>query len=492
MGVIRKQSLQTSILSYVGMVLGYVNIILLFPEVLTPEEFGLTRILISIVGVGSQFALFGLSNSILKFLPRFKEGDPEQHHGILGLTMLLSMFGALIVSVILLLGRPWFEDMFADGSLLVSEFYLFIIPFLWFEVGFQLLSNYTRGLFKSVLNIFMRDVFLRLCTSVLIGLYYFGYINFFAFMQLFVGQFAIMMGIMLIYLAAIGRFDWKIDFNFLTKDLKNELFKYSSFTLLSAASAMLVVRLDLIMIGAMIGLEQTAFYAVAFYIMSVINIPKGALANISVPVVSEAWKNNDLKQIQTIYSKTSDNLLLLGILLFFGIWANADNIFSILPDEYADGKWVLFVVGIARLVDVGFGVNGGILITSGKYKFDTYFNVILLILTIVLNLAFIPSYGIVGAAFATAISLALYNLAKYLFLKKQYGLSPFSRRSVLTVLIGCVAYFASTFMEQQELFLDIFLRSMIITVIFVPAALILGLSQDAVEFVVALRKRIGI
>ena len=46
MGIIMKQSLRTSVLSYIGIALGYVNVVLLFPVFLSPEEFGLTRVLL--------------------------------------------------------------------------------------------------------------------------------------------------------------------------------------------------------------------------------------------------------------------------------------------------------------------------------------------------------------------------------------------------------------------------------------------------------------
>ena len=77
MGVIRKQSLQTTLLSYFGFGLGYVNAVLLFPVFFAPEEFGLTRVLIAVVGISAQLALFGLTSAIIKFLPLFKEGDEE-------------------------------------------------------------------------------------------------------------------------------------------------------------------------------------------------------------------------------------------------------------------------------------------------------------------------------------------------------------------------------------------------------------------------------
>lgn len=490
MGVIRRQSIQTSILSYLGVGLGYINVVLLFPSFFEPEQFGLTRVLIAVVGVAAQFSLFGMTNAIIRFFPRFKEGDEEKHHGMLGLALLSGLIGVAVVSGILLLARPWVVEYYQEKSALFVSFYSLLFPYLLFEVCYQIFTSYTRALYHAVVNVFFKEVFLRATATILIFLFHFGILDFELFMLMFIGQYGLMaMGIG-VYLLFIGNLNLKVDWSFLTSDLKKELMSYSAFTLLSSVSALFLMNIDVIMISSMIGLDQTAFYAVAFYIVALINIPRNALSNIAIPVVSDAWKKNDRDTIQKIYSKTSINQLLIGTLLFIGIWANEANIFKILPAEYAGGKWVLFFVGLARLADVGFGVNGGIITTSSMYKFDTYANLVLVILTVVLNLIFIPLYGITGAAIATAISLFLFNCSKYLLLKIKFNFGPFSWRSMATLVLGAGAYGISSFLPAQSSFiLDIVTRSAIITAVFVPIALRLNLSEDLGQFIRALRTR---
>lgn len=482
MGIIRKQSIQTSILSYLGVGLGYINVVLLFPRFFEPEEFGLTRVLIAVIGVSAQFALFGLGTAIIRFFPRFKQGDEEKQHGFLGWAILWGLIGTAAVSVILLLAQPWIVDYYREKSELFVNFYYLLFPFLLFETCFIIFSSYTRALYHTVVNVFFREVFLRGLATGLILLYYFGLVNFELFMQLFIGQYGILSLGLAIYLAAIGRFNLKVKREFFTPELKKELKQYRLFTLLSSVSALFLMNIDVIMISAMIGLGDTAFYAVAFYIVALMNIPRNAISNIAVPVISDAWKRDDREEIQKIYSKTSINQLLIGTLIFVGIWANEGNIFQILPEEYSGGKWVLFFVGLARLADVGFGVNGGIINTSPAYKFDTYANLILVFVTVILNLIFIPIYGITGAAIATGISLLSFNVAKYLFLKFKFGFDPFSKNSLLILILGGVAFFIGSLLSPLSLYLDIVLRSSIILAVFIPAALFLKLSQDMNDF----------
>ncbi len=491
MGIIRKQSIQTSLLSYLGVGLGYINVVLLFPKFFAPEEFGLTRVLIAVVGISAQIALFGLTNAIIKFFPKFREGDEQKHHGFLGLNLLWGIAGVLAVGALLFFAQPWVIEYKKGTSDLFVDYYVLLFPFLLFEVLNQLLSSYTRALYHSVVNVFFREIFLRFTTTTLILLFYFDLLDVSQFMWFFVLQQGLISLGMLIYLKAIGHLSLKIDGNFLTRELRTEIFHYRTFTMLTNVSAIMLVSVDVVMISYMMGLDNTAFYTVAYYIMALINIPRNAINNVSLSVVSDAWKRDDRAAIQTVYAKTSINQLLIGILIFAGIWANEASIFHILPAEYADGKWVLFFVGVGKIMDVGFGINSGIISTSSVFRFDTYANVVLLFVTVVLNLIFIPAYGIAGAAAATTICLASFNIAKYIFLKAKFGFDPFTWKSGATILLGVLAYLVSLIVPVQSNFIvDIMLRSGIILLVYLPISFVLKLSEDVNAFVLVMWKQL--
>lgn len=491
MGVIRKQSIQTSIISYLGFGLGYVNVLLLFPVLFKPEEFGLTRVLISVVGIASQFAMFGLANTIVRFFPRFKEGDEQNHHGFLGYALKWAGIGILVVGLLLWLLQPWVVEYKREGSELFSDYYFLLFPFLIFEVLYQVFANYTRAIYHSVVNVFFKELFVRLTTLVLIVCFYFGWLDVYQFMWLFVLQYALIAAGLAIYLKMVGQFGIRVDREFLSPELVKEIANYRVFSAITNASAFMLLSIDTVMIGLMIGLGDTAFYSVSFYMAALITIPRNAITNISLPVISDAWKRNDMKLIEEVYSKTSKNQLLLGMLIFIGIWANEANIFEMLPKEYAQGKWVLFFAGMAKLIEGAFGLNGGIIVTSKLYRFDTYSNLLLLVITIILNLIFIPWMGIIGAAIATAISITTFNFAKYIFLRVKFGFEPFDAKSGMIVLLGAACYAISLLLPQlPNTYVDIALRSAIITAIFVPTALVLKLSDDVNSFLKTIVQRI--
>ena len=160
-----------------------------------------------------------------------------------------------------------------------------------------------------------------------------------------------------------------------------ELIQFGLFVIAGGASAMLVSRLDMVMIGKFMSLKHVAFYSVAFYVGNAIRVPARAVVAISDPIVSKAWKNNNLKIIKQIYYKSSINQLIIGGIFFVCIWLSVDDIFSLLPKKFSGGKLVVFFIGLSQLFNVSMGANTAIIVNSKYYKFDLYSNLFLLVVT---------------------------------------------------------------------------------------------------------------
>jgi O-antigen/teichoic acid export membrane protein len=91
MGLVIRQSIISSTLSYVGVAIAYFNLLWLFPKVLQPDEIGLIRIIQEIAIVLVPFAQIGLSQSTIKFFPVFKED--HQKSGSYLTFIIISTFG---------------------------------------------------------------------------------------------------------------------------------------------------------------------------------------------------------------------------------------------------------------------------------------------------------------------------------------------------------------------------------------------------------------
>jgi O-antigen/teichoic acid export membrane protein len=274
----------------------------------------------------------------------------------------------------------------------------------------------------------------------------------------------------------------------MTKELRTEIFKLSFYSILSGSAGALISNIDTIMVNDKLGLHQTGIYGIAFYFGSIINIPARSLSRIATSVVSETFKKNDLNAIQRLYNKSCNNQLLIGLLLFIGIWSNIDNIMHLLPKEYAEGKNVILFISAGYLVDMGTGINTVILLTSKHYRVDSLFMFFIVGVTILANYLLIPVYGITGSAIATAITISGYNLLRWMFLFVKYKLQPYDANTIKLLLIATVSFLPGYFMPQiPSLIADITVRSLLVGGLF----LIMTLKFEAApEFNNKIRKNL--
>lgn len=235
------------------------------------------------------------------------------------------------------------------------------------------------------------------------------------------------------------------------------------------------------MLASMVGLDATGIYSIAFFIAVVIEIPKRSIIQIVIPLISKAFNHNDTATISDIYTKTSINQLIMGLFIFIGIWANIDNIYLLIPNRqvFEAGKLVVLIIGISRLIDMGAGVNGEIIVYSKYYRFNIIAVASLAMLTIATNYLLIPLYGLNGAAMASAISIFLFNLVKYVYIYSKLHIQPFTFKTILVIVIGFLVWYLSKWMPVQANFLlDILLRSAFITLVYFGLVWRLKVSPD--------------
>jgi len=231
-------------------------------------------------------------------------------------------------------------------------------------------------------------------------------------------------------------------------------------------------------------LSNTGIYAITFFFGTVILIPSRSLLKISSVVIADSWKKEDFKTINSIYYKSALNQFVLSSLLFIGIWANIHNIFRILPPEYEAGKYVIFFISLSSVIQMAGGTSNMILFTSPRYKTHTYLMLLLVVLLVASNLVFIPVYGITGAALASAIAFLVFNLVKYLYLKKTFGFEPYNYKFLLTLFVSVATFEIQAFIPVMgSLWLDIILRSAAITLFFLVFVWYFNISDEVKQYI---------
>lgn len=478
MGIIIRQSIQNTIISYLGIALGFVTTILMFPNILKQDQYGLTRLLISITMVSTQFAHFGMKNVVIRYFPYFQDSQKSRHK-LLALTFLVPLLGFMVFGLLFFILQDNLIQYFSDRSNLFATYNLYLLPLVFFVLFFEVLNSYVRALQDSVTGSFINEVLLRVYTIILLAVYYYGFIDFAVFMIFFALGYGMQPAYLIIYLY----YKEELSFTSPHKNTSNRLLKgmgvYAIFSLMGGLATVLVGNIDILMISALTDLNNTAVYTIAFYVGSVIAVPQRSIGKIALPILAKLLKDKEYDEIDILYKRTSLNQIIAGSLLFVGIWANIHNLIDLLPPEYSGVKWVIIVVGLAKLFNMATGINGGIILNSRFYRFDLYANIFLVILTVITNYLLIPPYGILGAAIATAFSIFVYNSIKLFFVWFKFSIQPFrwNALGVLTIAAGCL-FMSFQIPYMLNFVVDLAIRSLAITAVFGGSILLFNLSDD--------------
>lgn len=486
MGIIIRQGFKSSIVSYVGVLIGIFNVLVLYNKFLTQEQLGLyASTLLTFPIIYMSFALLGVPSVAVRFHSKFQ--DYHSRRQLFTFIIITPLIGLSVFVFLYLLLKPLYLKFYLNNSPLLVKYYYVFIPLTIAMVYLLVLESYSRINLRIAVPSVIREVGLRLANSILVLLFGFHVISFDTMVHLTVASYILAIIAILIYLHYQKRLYSSLDFGFVKHPAFKEMYQYGLWVLLGGASAALLPHIEKVLLPAFKGgLGSTAIFDIASRIALVISIPRNSIVMISAPIISTAYQRNDFKEIDTIYKKSSLNLFIIGTLLFLGIWVNIDAIFSIFPKSeiYSQGKWVVLMVGISRIVDMMTGLNTEILTNSKFFRFDIVFMLFFTVLIIVCSQFLIPLYGYNGAALAALISTVLYNIVKLLFIHYKMNIQPFTTNTIKVVILATVAYLATLVVPSPKIgdfvstLVSMGIRSLLVVLIFGGGILLWHVSVD--------------
>ena len=135
------------------------------------------------------------------------------------------------------------------------------------------------------------------------------------------------------------------------------------------------------------------------------------------------------------------------------------------------------------------GCNSEIIAYSKHYLFNFYSLMIISIFCVFSNYFFISRFGIFGVAVSGLLSLILFNLGRYFFIKIKFGPQPFNKSTLIAIisvaLTTIFCYLTSNLINVKMLnhlhssaFLNIIIKGLVWTLIFATSIIVLKPSND--------------
>lgn len=234
-----------------------------------------------------------------------------------------------------------------------------------------------------------------------------------------------------------------------------ELIEYSVLFYPTSLSVFLMKFSDRLMIQYFLNYQNLGIYSMA---SRLVNIPGQFISTINknfTPQIYQCISKDDspgLNQLVRLFLATIF-ILLFGLILF------SKELFMIIGDDYKESYTIFIILCLCSYIN-GYGLIIQPVQTYFK-KYVRYKSLIWLctgIINIVLNIIFIPIYGIEGAAVVTTISYLISIPFSYYYAKKAYNENYYLKWFTLSSLILFALSLTLIFLKSENSIPEFFVR----------------------------------
>lgn len=491
MGVIKSQSIYSTIISYVGVVFGFITSALIMPKILTTDQLGLTKLIVAVTGVFSSIFSLGISQLLYRAYPLFSD-DSQKLAKLFYFSIKIAIWGTfLALPFYFFSAKNVFNFCEPITDFEKTSFFLIgVFIVILFRILYISLYGFVRMTGQIVVDTIIQNIFLKGGMMVFLLLFYLNWINFTSFVYLEMALYLCFPLLIIGYLVqrkSLPKLPAKTKFS---KPEKKELLNLSLYGTLTTIGSSLYLYLDTLMVNHYLGESDVGVYGTLFLFGIIVIVPARSLKAAAVSILSKAYKEEDYTEIASIYRKSSDVLLVVGGFIFLGVFTNLYSVFAYLPKEFEIGAAIVFWIGIAQLVDMVCGVNHEIISSSPKYRLNTWFIGLSALSAVGLNMLFIPMYGVEGAAIATFSSVFMVNVLRLIAVWRIFRIQPISLTTFKIILLIILSFLIVESVPNVENFiLNLFLKGTLLSIIYLPTVYYFKLSSDLRELIDNLLKR---
>lgn len=467
MGVVIKQSFWSTVIAYLGIIIGYVNALYVRAEYLDLSQIGLFTLITANAMIVSPVASFGMGSSYLKFFSNFAEADKNRFFSFL---FLVTILGNVLILFVGFLMKDLIAARYIDSAPSYINYLSITAIIIVSNSLFDLFFSYSRTIMKVLFPSFLRDIYLRAASLFLVFGYAAQWWNFDAVVLGLGIIYALAFILLFVHLVLEHNFRFDFRFGIITKERKQKLFKFGSYSMLLAGSFALINNATYDQVTTILGPEMNGIFTTCFFIALIVEMPRRNMFKVLGPIISAEMESRNMAEVDKLYKRSSITMTVIGMLLFIGIVTNLQDLFDFIPkgEVFEMGFWVVVGVCLAKLLLMVSSFAGEIINFSHLYKYNLIFQIIAALTLVTLNYFFINIWGLNGAVVSYLIAITFHVFLKVMFVKRHFGIQPWVQAHLTLFLIGIlITLSAYLFKPGFHPVVDIFIRSLLICISFI-------------------------
>lgn len=198
--------------------------------------------------------------------------------------------------------------------------------------------------------------------------------------------------------------------------------RISTSLMINAGMYLVLGQLNVLMMGVMLGETSTGIFSAAVRLASLVSFMLTAINMTASPLVSETYARGDMKGLQRVCETSGRAGFLFAAAVFAGLAIGGRWVLGLFGPAFHDAYVPLLILAAGQLFSSFCGQNGTVATMTGRTSSLTKVLIAAAIVNALLNAALIPTMGMVGGAIAASLSVAMWNTAMVVIVKRQLGI----------------------------------------------------------------------
>ncbi|MBE8540561.1 oligosaccharide flippase family protein [Geoglobus acetivorans] len=457
---------------------------------LSVGEYGVFNLALTVLNIALVVSTLGLQNALPREIAFYKERESSRIMDLISMALIIVALNSLIWTKVLIFGAENISQVFNEERLVYAlKIMAFALPFSAL-IGMMISISQGFGRVREKVyfqNILYPTVFLVLVVGGAFLELSFTYV-FFAYV---VAQ-ALTLLVLTFDVWKIKLFEFKLSFNM---KIGKKLLTFSLPLMLGGILIFVMNWTDTLMLGYYGTSEVVGLYNAATPLARLIPIFLNSAAFLYPPIAASLYAKDRLKELKRTYQILTKWIFLSTLPIFSVMFLFPEVTIGLLfGTKYLPASQALRILALGSMFHTFLGLNGLSLVVIGETRFGLKSSSVSAVLNVILNALLIPSYGIEGAAVATAVSYLVANILNSWKLYQKTKIHPFSWNYVKSLAISFVLL---GLLQSLQLKVPNIWYAVLILVVFLILYLLLvllskSIDKEDIDLLASIEKKLGV
>ena len=413
---------------------------------LGPEAYGQLSIGMMIVGIAATLSGDPVRNGLKKFIPEFREdNDNASIKGIVISALEINLIGSLLVGGTIFFSAEFIAVQIFESTELIPIIQVFgLVPIIGrpYDIFIDTTIAFNKAKYKVISTNIVQNLVQLAATAAFI----------------YIGM--DVMGAVWGWVAGVA-FTLPLAYYFMEKKVgpvltqkvkaqhhRKKLFKFSYPLMLSGIISVFLGWTDTAFLGYYMNETAVGLYNAAFPTALLLLIPHQAIGQLALTSFSETGAKGKSREetlkisARWVFALTFPTFLIMALF-------SSELLTLLFGKQYSTAGTALAILALGNLVNTAVGRVADIMKSSGHTKPVFYNNIVNLGANIILNVVLIPVLGVLGAAIATASSIAFVNILLAAEVYRYEKIHAFTKEELKIVLASSLALGATYLIINQ-------------------------------------------